>query len=166
MTDLFPAAAAVVLAEEGVYSDDPVDPGQETKWGISRAAHPEIPDATWQTFTRDDALAIYRAQYWDAHRCGEMPWPWALGVFDAVVNQGHAAVGLAQDALRVAQDGAIGPETLAAMATAPRDDFEDFLALRLESYARDAKFETYARGWFKRVVNIAMAATAPPEEST
>ena len=83
--DKFPLAVAIVLEEEGVFSDDPNDVGGETIFGIARASHPAIP---WPP-TKDQSIAIYQAEYWTAHRCGEMPWPWGLGVFDGEVNQGN-----------------------------------------------------------------------------
>lgn len=166
MADLFAAAVAIVLPEEGPYSLSPGDPGGETKWGISRAAHPEIPDATWATFTRDDALAVYRIKYWDKNQCGAMPWCWALAVFDGEVNQG-SVVAMAQTAMRLSlADGIVGPATLAAMAGAPQYDFEQFLGLRLLAYVNDSQFSSDGLGWFTRIINVAMNAALQPSGGT
>jgi len=166
MTDFFQAAAQLILTLEGVYSDDSNDPGGETKWGIARAAHPEIPDATWASFTRDDALTIYRAQYWDAHRCGAMPWAWALAIFDGSVNQG-SVIALAQNTLGVHIDGKIGPETLDAMAVdatgGATERLDMFFAGRAVSYVALKDFPKYGRGWFKRLFAVRAACAAQPQ---
>jgi lysozyme family protein len=150
---LFAAAVAIVLEEEGVFSDDARDPGGETWYGIARASHPDIP---WPP-TKEQALAIYRAQYWDAHRCGDMPWHWALAIFDAAVNPapGQNPVRLAQTSLRITEDGEVGPGTLAAMHGRFSDDALDrFRARRAEGYMKSANFSAYGLGWISRTYAI------------
>lgn len=154
----FDAAFAIVLGEEGGHVHDPADPGGETKFGISKRAYPLLDIAS---LTLDDAKAIYHTDYWDKHRCGEMPWQWALAVFDACVNQG-SGVRWAQLALSAIDDGAVGPEMLALMAKAPDDDYRAFLALRAEAYARNPRFATYGHGWLKRLFRVAQAGEHPP----
>lgn len=159
---MFDAAVRIILAAEGVYSNDPQDAGGETKWGISRVAHPEIPDATWATFTQADALAIYRSQYWDANRCNAMPWPWALAVFDGSVNQG-SVVALAQNALGVRVDGVIGPDTLGAMQVAAPELLDQFFAGRAIAYVASRNFPKYGRGWLKRLFAVRSACAVTPQ---
>lgn len=162
MTDMFAAAVAIVLPEEGPYALDAGDPGGETKWGIARNAHPEISAEDWAAFTRDDAIDLYRAQYWTAHDCDAMPWRWALAVFDGAINQGDAAVKLAQEALGVPEDGNIGKQTLDAIAKAGDEQFEMFLALRARAYAfNGGEFIRFGKGWLKRLFNVALHTTAP-----
>lgn len=52
------------LRADGGYTNDPDDPGGETKWGISKRAHPnvDIPN-----LTIDEAVAIYQQHYWDVY---------------------------------------------------------------------------------------------------
>ena len=156
--DAFGAAFAVIVGEEGGYARDPSDPGGETKFGISRRAYPSLDIAA---LTLDDAKAIYRHDYWERHRCCEMPWRWALALFDAAVNQG-GGVRWAQFALSTVEDGAVGPETLLLMAKATDDDYRAFLALRGEAYARQPAFATFGHGWLKRLFRIAQAGEHPP----
>lgn len=158
MTDLFPSAAAVILESEGVFSDLRNDPGGSTYFGIARASHPDIP---WPP-TKDQALAIYRSQYWDPHRCGEMPWAWALAVFDGVVNQDLGVLRLAQLALRITEDGAIGSATIHAMGAAPADDFGAFLSLRADAYYKSHGYPAFGHGWFARLIRVAQAGEHPP----
>lgn len=162
MTDFFlPSISVVVDGIEKAYSNDPYDSGGETKWGVARNYHPEISPAAWAAFSRDDALKLYRAQYWDSNRCGEMPWAWALCVFDGEVNQ-PSIITLAQDALGVRKDGKIGAGTLAAMANAKPEHLARFMALRAKAYVSKAKFPYDGDGWFTRLFIITQAAAVPP----
>jgi lysozyme family protein len=159
--DLFAAAIAVVLAEEGPYALEPGDPGGETKWGIARNAHPEISAAAWANFTRNQALAIYRAQYWDAHWCGMMPWRWALAIFDGEVNQG-SVIALAQRALGAKPDGKVGGDTLGALSRATDEHFAAFMAARARAYIALSRFPTDGAGWLKRLFNVTLHAAITP----
>ena len=163
--DFYPTAARLILDKiEGPDSDDPRDPGGLTRFGIALNEHPELTRAQLLAFTKDDALAFIRQKYWDAHRCGDMPWAWAIAVFDGVVNQG-AVVDLAQKALGTKPDGLIGPATLNLMSGTMSDDDDAlrmFLALRLMRYAADKDATTYEKGWFKRVVLVAQLGEHQP----
>lgn len=162
MPDLFLAAVKVVLDDEGVLSNELGDPGGETKWGIARNRHPEITAEQWQAYTKDDAIALYRSGYWDAHRCGEMPWAWGLAVFDGQVNQGSVIM-LAQRALGLPKiDGAVGLATLSAMKTAAREHLATFLALRIKSYIALPRFPYDGTGWVKRTIVTAIAGSTEP----
>jgi lysozyme family protein len=153
MSDLFAAADVIVAGAEGAHANDARDPGGDTWFGIARAAHPDIPwPPSW-----DQAQAIRRAEYFDKHRCGEMPWRWALAIYDGAINQG-SVIRWAQLALKTVEDGQVGPGTLAAMAKSSDDEFRAFLALRIEHYAGDAGFPVFGHGWVKRVIAIAQAA--------
>lgn len=162
-SDFFDAAADLVLDRiEKQDSDDPNDPGGLTRFGIALREHPELTRERLLAMTRGDAVAFYRANYWDNHRCGEMPWRWALGVFDGEVNQG-GVVKFAQEALHVSADGVVGVGTLAAMQLEGADEcFRAFLAARLVAYSRDRDADLYESGWFARVVLIAQMGEHPP----
>lgn len=159
MPDYFPAAVSIVLGEEGVLSDDVQDPGGETYFGIARASHRAIP---WPP-TRDQAIAIYRKEFWDANLCGTMPWAWALAIFDCAVNQGSSAVRWAQAALKVSIDGVPGPTTLAAMTDRyAADALRAFLVTRIINYESDHDYPAFGQGWLKRVIRIAQAGAVTP----
>jgi lysozyme family protein len=99
--DLFPAAVAIVLEREGVFSNAAADPGGPTWFGIARAFYPDIP---WPP-TRDQAIAIYRAEYWLRCRCDQFPWPLALALFDGAVQHAPAdSIRIMQAALKVPAD--------------------------------------------------------------
>lgn len=156
--DYFPAAVRIILEAEGVFSDDKQDPGGATWYGIARASHPLAP---WPP-TKEQAVAIYRAEYWNAHRCGEMPWAWALCVFDAAVNQGARSIGMAQAALGVGIDGMVGPATLRAMASDDGGRLDDFMARRGKRYGELANFDAFGHGWLRRLFTVHRAAMKEP----
>ncbi|MGC1464306.1 MAG: glycosyl hydrolase 108 family protein [Pseudolabrys sp.] len=87
------AALARVLAHEGGYSNNPSDPGGPTNFGITIADYRKdvklgATAADVRAMKVDDAKAIYRARYWDAQRCDDLPAGVDYAVFDYGVNSG------------------------------------------------------------------------------
>lgn len=159
--DRFRVAIETVLRHEGGYVKDPNDPGGETNWGISKRSYPHLDIAR---LTRDDAIAIYRRDWWDRygyHRIKSIDV--ATKVMDLAVNMGApAAHGCLQRALHacgqrhVAIDGQIGPQTITACnQVKPRVAL--LAALRAEAAAhyrglieRRPDLARYERGWLNR----------------
>jgi len=149
-----------ILAQEGGYSDDKRDSGGKTRFGITEAV------ARAHGYTGDmrdlpDNLArfIYRADYWDACKCDNLPWPLALYVFDAAVNQGRTpAIMMLQRALDTVQDGIIGSQTLALAAKSGPWHAARFLAFRALRYTGTRNFETFGAGWLTRLFEISRGA--------
>ena len=86
MSTNFETAFQHVVAAEGGFANLKGDPGGRTMYGITERDHPDL----WRPGppTLQQAKDRYRRDYWDACRCGELPWPLAHLVFDAAVNQG------------------------------------------------------------------------------
>lgn len=162
MADLFLAADPIIAAIEKPYSNDPTDPGGETKWGIARNRHPEISPDAWANFTAADAQKMRRQFYWEKYRCGEMPWQFALGLYDGVINQGGAVVRMLQGAIGVPQDGIIGDRTVATAHSSTAELFWMFMAYRARSYVEDKTYDRDGLGWFKRLFQIAQCAVIIP----
>lgn len=156
----FDRAIEFVLRFEGGHSDDPRDPGGETKFGISQRAYPAL---DIDALTRDEAIAIYRKDYWNACKCGQLPPPLALATFDAAVNQGvSAATRMLQEALGVKVDGIIGPVTIAAAGHANiKEILPKLFAARCQRYAINPNVETFGKGWFRRAAACLMTALEP-----
>lgn len=153
-------AIAVVLTHEGGYVYDPNDPGGETKYGISKRSYPRL---DIKNLSRDEAVNIYRKDWWERHRYGEIQNVYvATKVFDLAINLG--AVGahtLLQRALHacgrrdVAIDGILGPQTLgAANQVDPGQCLVALRALAAERYRRlieaNPALARYENGWLKR----------------
>ena len=81
-------ALKFALDHEGIHSNDPVDPGGDTKYGIARKFHPDLTPAQWGDFTLADAEKIYKRDYWDACNCDSLAYPLDIVVFDTAVNCG------------------------------------------------------------------------------
>lgn len=86
----FRKALQFVLKWEGGYVFDPDDPGGETKWGISKRAHPDLDISL---LTPEACAGIYAEEYWDALGCDSIPFPYNVVVFDSAVNLGVNRVG-------------------------------------------------------------------------
>ncbi len=152
----FDRAVAIVLEREGVFSADPRDDGGATKYGISARSYPDLDIAGLAV---EQAIELYRRDYWERCRCAELPWPLALALFDGAVNQGAVpATRCLQQALGVSADGAVGPATVRAARDAPqRQVLARFLARRALRYARHPDWRIYGKGWMTRLFVIQQA---------
>lgn len=150
---VFPPTVAFVIDQLEGGDRLVVDAGGATRWGIAQKFHPGI---NVSTLTRDQAIAVYRSEYWDRLRCGEMPAAVGVLAFDMAVNPGPGlAVDLLQAELRVEVDGVVGPDTLDACRYAQRGELIAGLnARRIAHYydvvRRDPDRGPYLDGWVRR----------------
>lgn len=167
---------------EGGFGDDPDDRGnwtggqvgtgvlKGTKYGISAAAYPE---EDIRNLTPERAAFLYRKDYWEPCRCGDLAKGLDLLVFDAAVNHGcrRASVFLQQTIGRLmisdlSCDGVIGPITMSETQHAIdrlglRAVMGSYLLTRVAYYSdllsgdpktdRDYK---YIRGWLHRISGL------------
>lgn len=143
----FEPALEVVLLHEGGWSDDPLDPGGATMWGISlRYVLDEL--GGWdldgdgdtdkddiRVLTKEQAAQVYRERWWDRYGYGRIPdQRVATKMLDTAVNVGPGqAHRLAQRALNkcgagLKVDGVLGPLTLRALSLAPPWAFLRYMA--------------------------------------
>jgi lysozyme family protein len=150
----FDQAIDLVIGIEGGYTNDPRDPGGETRYGISKRSHPNE-DIKGLTLAR--AKEIYRAEYWNPCKCDFLPSPLNLYMFDSAVNEGPKTAALhLQRVLNITQDGEIGPKTIAAANRLPIETSALFMTDRSMAYIRNLKFSVYGKGWLKRLFIVAM----------
>lgn len=128
---------------EGGLSDDKADKGGLTNYGVSLVFLKDIEASSRQSknylrelgvsvpvtrssvaqLTRDQAMKIFRWQFWDSLSCEDYPVPVGVVLFDMAVNHGRAnAVKLIQRGCNVAGitpalvvDSKLGPRTQAAI---------------------------------------------------
>lgn len=126
----FEKALSFVLKWEGGYSNDPRDPGGETKYGISKRSYP---NEDIKNMTIERATKIYYENYWLKPGCDKLPFPFDIIVFDTAVNLG----------------GRRAMEFLNAYS-----DWRDYLLRRVVFYSKCKGAKTYIRGWINRVVDL------------
>ena len=142
-----------IIRMEGGYVNDPVDPGGETKYGISKKAYPTI---DIKNLTPDMAKRLYKLDYYDKYCAGLDAVP-AFLVFDCAVNSGgHRAITILQQALRITADGDLGPVTREAANSADIETvLKDYLTHRARFYhdlvESKPQLEKFLNGWFRRL---------------
>lgn len=153
----FEDAFAILLEQEGGYSDDPEDSGGKTRYGITEAVAREngyLGDM--RDLPLDVARAIYKLRYWEAVGCDYYPWPLSLYVFDCAVNQGvEPAKKMLQRALDTVQDGVIGPTTRRLAAQSSAWHWGRFMAFRAMRYVSTRGFDRFGAGWLTRMFQVA-----------
>ena len=130
MNSDFEKALEFVLKWEGGYSNDPNDPGGETKYGISKRSYPELDISK---LTLGQAKEIYYQNYWKKCSCDELPYPFNIIVFDTAVNMGKRK---ALESLNV------------------YNDWRDYLLKRLYAYSKFKQAKLYFRGWANRTLDL------------
>lgn len=158
---LFQRCVALIMELEGGdrYTNDPQDPGGETKYGISKRAFPQ---EDIKNLTQERAIGIYRDRYWDPIRGDRLPPQLALCVFDCAVNQGQGtAIRLLQCAVKAKEDGVMGDKTIHLVESVElKELLTDYLARRAHRYVLSEGYSKYGRGWLRRLFRVAYEANA------
>ena len=141
-----------LISNEGGYVNNQADPGGETKFGIAKRSYPLVDVAN---LTRDQAREIYRRDFWGRGRMDEYDPAIAFQVFDAAVNHGiETAIRLLQRAVGVADDGHVGPVTVAAIKSkSVTDMLMLFIAERIRFWTKLSTWPQFGRGWANRAAD-------------
>jgi lysozyme family protein len=161
MKDNFNDSLNHVLSHEGGYVDHPRDPGGATNKGVTlkvfRAFYGEHlgKDDLRQLSVRE-AGAIYKKNYWDKCRCDDLPAGVDYAVFDQAVNSGPSRSSKwLQRAVGVSADGAIGAQTLAAVAAISAEiTVKQMCDERLAFLQGLRNWEVFGNGWGRRVDEV------------
>lgn len=155
-----------LLDREGGYVNHPADRGAATNLGITQRTYTMWRNENGGTYkdvrdiTKAEAKAIYRALYWDAAKCDELPDELREIQFDAAVNHGvRRANKMLQEAAGVTQDGVIGDKTMAAVASMDSRLLKArYLAARYKFYGaiinRDRSQLVFMAGWMNRMAHF------------
>ena len=131
MKENFDKAIAFTLSWEGGYSNDPKDAGGETNRGISKRAYPNL---DIKNLTKEQAIAIYKADYWNKCDCDNMTYPLDIICFDTAVNMGVSR---------------------ALIFKKQTTDYRDYILLRIQRYLDlAAKNPTFLKGWLNRTLAL------------
>jgi lysozyme family protein len=143
-----------------VTENFPGDSGGLTKYGIDQAGNPGVDIAN---LTKEQAIAIYRRRYWDAHNLDALPDKLAICAFDVWVNGGHANLWLQHaynaapsrgNAPLLVEDGVLGPVSLAALASGSQAEIVHIFLqqrdARFRNLAADSSRAKFLAGWLER----------------
>ncbi len=163
----FERGLILVLTHEGGWSDDPADPGGATNLGVTIGTlslwlgRPAT-KAEVRALTPASVAPLYRRRFWDAIQGDALPAGLDYALFDFAVNSGprRAVIGL-QRALGLADDGRLGPVTLAALAGRDVPMLIDALGDGRLAFLRAlSTWPRFGRGWARRVEEVRAAALA------
>ncbi|MGY9013696.1 MAG: glycosyl hydrolase 108 family protein [Rhodospirillales bacterium] len=162
-----------VIREEGgdTLTDDPIDPGGPTRYGIAENWNKGIQAQHLDLVT---AEAILYKKYYQKSGCDHLTHGLALAVMDGAVNQGaNGTVKRLQQAwnssthlpIQLVVDGIFGKNSRIAMNeisspatyTFRLDLLMEFMALRGQRYGNIAAnnpklWEKYGKGWMRRLI--------------
>lgn len=119
----FYRALKFTLHWEGGYTNDRVDPGGATNYGITQAIYSDwlrTNQLPWNAVAEIDHLqvfCVYRDYYWNVVPIvHELKSPLQVALFDTIVQFGYrGCVLFLQEAIGVGVDGVVGPRTLEAL---------------------------------------------------
>ena len=164
MSNKFSEALEIILHHEGGYVNHPKDPGGETNLGVTKRVYEDFGgEKEMKDLTKEDVEPIYKKNYWDRVKGDDLPEGLDLCIFDFAVNAGPGrAAKFLQKLIGVTQDGGIGPQTLGALQSAIGEDVRTQTREMIEKYQyeRDnyyqslSTFETFGRGWTRRVDEV------------
>ena len=147
-----------ILHHEGGYVNHPKDPGGETNLGVTKRVYEEFGGTKdMKELTVEDVAPIYKKGYWDKMKGDELPNGLDLCVFDFGVNAGPGrSAKYLQTMIGTVADGGIGPNTLAKLREYVDEhglakSIDNFQEARQEYYEKLSTFDTFGKGWTRRV---------------
>ena len=153
MKENFDKCLEMLLHHEGGYVWHEEDPGGETNLGVTKKVYQEWGGTKdMKDLTVEDVAPIYKKEYWDRCKCDDLESGVDWAVFDWAVNSGTGRAAKAiQKICGAAQDGAIGPKTLALIGTQNTQYvIEEFGKIRQDFYESLKTFDTFGKGWTRR----------------
>ena len=165
MQDNYEHCLEMILHHEGGYVNHPKDPGGETNLGVTKRVYEEWGgEKDMVDLLVEDVAPIYQKNYWDRCKCDDLPSGLDLCVFDFAVNAGPSrSAKFLQRLIGTTVDGGIGPNTLKAVDNYVEEvgletAIEDYQSARQEYYEALDTFDTFGRGWTRRVEETTSSA--------
>lgn len=157
-SNAFLVAIKRVLKAEGLYVNNPNDPGGETKYGICKRQYPK---EDIKNLTEARAMEIYYKDYWAPYFYDSVGAHLAEKVFDTAVNIGPKnAFKLLQESVNklggnLTVDGSIGPKSIEAINKFDEMKIiEQYRQLQASYYrnlcVKNKKLEVFLKGWLNR----------------
>ncbi len=167
--ETFEMVKPYLLAHEGGYVDHPRDPGGATNFGItigtlSNWRGRKVSKREVKELTREEAMQIYKAQYWDTIRADELPAGVDYCCYDYSVNSGPSrSAKELQRVVGASVDGVVGLETLTKVQScgkSPSEIVNEICDRRLAFMKRLRTWPTFGKGWSRRVADVRSKAGA------
>jgi len=156
----------IITKYEGGYGWDARDPGGPTKYGITcfdlaEHRHQRMTSmAAWaplvKAMTLQEAEDIYATKYARQCRFNDLNSGPDCVILDFGINSGSSrAIKYAQAVVGTAQDGILGPITLAAINKMDPNRFIDIYCDKRLAFLRAlSTWPTFGRGWSNRVADL------------
>ena len=157
----------MVLKHEGGFVNNPKDPGGMTNLGVTKAAWEAYwkrtsSEAEMRSLTPNIVKPFYKSMYWDKIKGDQLPAGVDYATYDFAVNSGVGrAAKYLQQIAGVTADGAIGPKSIEAIkAGDPGQTVDALCDMRLDFLKRLPTFETFGKGWIRRVAEVKEKASS------
>ena len=163
MKENFDKCFELMLKHEGGFVNHPQDPGGMTNLGVTKQVWEEwlgrqVSEKEMRALTPIMVKPLYKRKYWDAVRADDLSTGVDYCVFDVSVNSGPGrAIKLLQQVVGATPDGGFGSITMALTKKAEADPvriIELYCAKRLEFLQSLKTFETFGKGWSRRVAEV------------
>lgn len=163
MDSNFEKSLQLILKFEGGYVNDPNDHGGATNKGVTQTVYDEYRKSlnkssqSVKDITDEEVKDLYYKKYWIVAMCDKLPLDVDTVHFDMAVNAGpKQAAKLLQRSVGVADDGVIGPETLAKIILIKdlKTLVKQYINKRIEFYidivVKDTSQIKFLKGWILR----------------
>ena len=157
----------MLIAHEGGFTDDQRDSGNRkgdghgnegstmlgvTSYNWSKYTDKPAPKEVMKKLTVDDVKPLYKKNYWDAIKADDLPSGVDVSCADLCVNAGpRRAAKILQRAVSATADGAIGPQTVAAVYDFDAIDvLHKYYDGREKFYRGLDDYKIYGNGWSRR----------------
>lgn len=151
---MFERIIHIILRNEGGLSDHPNDPGGLTNFGIAQKFYPDL---DIKNLTKEQAIEIYRRDYWNPMTLEGIKNPeLVLQIFDMGVNAGiRTAIKIIQRIVLTDEDGDCGPITTGLINRSSADLVDLYKSERKKYYCslvrKNPSLAVFMDGWFNRV---------------
>lgn len=164
-------ALAFLLEHEGGYSNQILDPGGKTNFGITQAELSRVwqklnlpPDV--KNLSEEDVEKYYKIEWWDKYHLEAInSYLIAAKIFDLIVNMGsHQGIKIAQQACNycgqdLVEDGVLGSKTIAAINElsyhkSDKELMQEIIYYQTEFYLdlvdKNPDLDIFLQGWLNR----------------
>jgi len=163
----------LVIKSEGGFTNDQNDPGNRMPDGRQGCTIWGCTQKTWEAYvghqvtqddirklTKEDVKPLYKKEYWDKVSGDSLPVGIDYLLFDFGINAGpKTSVKTLQKALKLSDDGVLGPNTMLAVKTAdPIALAKKFGSEKIHHYENLPTYPRYGKGWLARVAQVEKVA--------